>query len=241
MALFDKIDHFYRMEEASGSALDEAGTNDLTDNNTCGTAAGVISNSRQILGITNNEYFSHSADATFSLSASEWGVSLWFKRDSAMSAPTGYGRGIVSYHNSDAVGDWTIAYHEGNVYVYHWSSSGADSDGRYRYTGTPLDNGNFNHIVATMRSGTGLVVKVNNSTVTLNDRITSDSGWGSAGLAVGSLWTSGGANYATDGYVDLFGISLDEQFTDQDITDLYDGGSGWNYVQSDRKWFFGAH
>ena len=241
MALYDKFDHFYRMEDASGNATDQvSGGNNLTDNNTCGSAAGVISNSRQILGITNNEYFSHAADATFSLSAAEWGVSLWFKRDSAMTAPTGYGRGIISYHNSDAVGDWCIAYYEGNVYVYHWSSSGADSDGRYRYTGAPLDNASFNHIAVTMRSGS-LVVKVNDSTVTLSDRITSDSGWGSSGFAVGSLWTSGGANYAVDGYVDLLGISLSDPFTDQDITDLYNGGAGWNYVVGGRKWFFGAH
>lgn len=72
MALIDDLVAYWSLDEASGNAIDAHGSNDLTDNNTVGTAAGKVGNARNFNG--SDEYFSSATNpvngsAAFSISA----------------------------------------------------------------------------------------------------------------------------------------------------------------------------
>ncbi len=79
VSLSDLISH-WRLDEASGNAVDAHGTNTLTDTNTVTTAAGKIGTSRQFTA-TNSEQLAIANNATLDLSASGFTFAGWFYTD----------------------------------------------------------------------------------------------------------------------------------------------------------------
>lgn len=81
MALIDNLESYWKLDEASGNALDAHGSNELTDNNTVGSAAGKISNARDF-ELANSEYFSRADNASLSTGDIDFTFSAWLNFES---------------------------------------------------------------------------------------------------------------------------------------------------------------
>jgi len=81
MALTDNLISYWKLDEASGNALDAHGSNDLTDTNTVGSATGIINNGRDFED-TNSEYFTIADNASLSTGDIDFTVQAWIKPES---------------------------------------------------------------------------------------------------------------------------------------------------------------
>lgn len=80
-ALHDNLISYYQLNEASGDALDSHGSNNLTDTNTVGSAAGLVGNARDF-ELGNTERFTHTDNADFSVGDIAFTFAGWFKLES---------------------------------------------------------------------------------------------------------------------------------------------------------------
>lgn len=85
MALADNLSLYYKLDEASGSATDEVGANNLTENGTVGTRAGKIGTARDFSG-SNSNYLSATDSAANSTGDIDWSVFLWMLADGGLSS-----------------------------------------------------------------------------------------------------------------------------------------------------------
>jgi hypothetical protein len=92
MALTDNLISYWKMDESSGNALDSHGSNDLTDNNTVTSAAGIISNARSFASAS-SEYFSRADNADLSTGDIDFTVQAWvYLADKSGSQYVGIGK-----------------------------------------------------------------------------------------------------------------------------------------------------
>lgn len=80
MALADNMTAYWSLDEASGNAIDAHAANDLTDNNTVGSATGLVGNARDFEA-DNSEDFSIADNADLSAGDIDFSFSLWFKTE----------------------------------------------------------------------------------------------------------------------------------------------------------------
>lgn len=76
MALLDSLISYWKLDEANGVREDTHGTNDLTDNNTVTSAAGLIETAAVFVA-ANNEWLSVANNATLEVGAIDWTFSCW--------------------------------------------------------------------------------------------------------------------------------------------------------------------
>lgn len=81
MALKTNLISCWELSEASGSAIDAHGTNDLTDNNTVGSNTGVIGNARDFEA-SNSEYFSLTSNSDVEVADIDFQFSFWLYLES---------------------------------------------------------------------------------------------------------------------------------------------------------------
>lgn len=79
MALTDGLISWYDLEEASGTRTDAHGTNDLTDNNTVGSATGKVGTAADFIA-ANSEYLYHAASQAFV--TTDFTSAFWIRADS---------------------------------------------------------------------------------------------------------------------------------------------------------------
>lgn len=77
--LLDSLVSWWSLDEASGTRVDSHGSNDLTDNNTVGQAAGKVGSAASFVA-ANSEYLSRADNASLSMGAGvEMTVAAWAK------------------------------------------------------------------------------------------------------------------------------------------------------------------
>lgn len=81
MALTDDLISYWKLDEASGNALDAHGSNTLTDTNTVGAATGKISGGRDFESSA-SEYFTIADNASLSTGDIDFTFSLWVNAES---------------------------------------------------------------------------------------------------------------------------------------------------------------
>jgi hypothetical protein len=130
------------MEEASGTRKDSHGGNDLTDNNTVGSAAGKIGNAANFVR-TNSEYFTTGSTITLA-DDTTWSVSAWINITTHDNYPSLYGHNFVSteytrvfvqssgtlltlYNDANQLASWTVSLSTATWYHIVITCDGTDT------------------------------------------------------------------------------------------------------------------
>lgn len=120
MALTDSLISYWKMDEASGNALDAHSTNDLTDTNTVGSAAGKISNARDFEA-DNSEYFVRASNASLTTGDIDFSFQAWVQLESKTAKRQAITKGGISDY------EYGLAYANGSdrfVFEVNSTSSG---------------------------------------------------------------------------------------------------------------------
>jgi hypothetical protein len=120
---------YFHMDEASGAAVDVIGAQNLSDINSVGTAAGIITNSRAttVAGIN---YLS-SSSGTYNRAGSDWTITMWFRLTSKVSSPV-----IASKYNGNNADSQFLFYYNGSTLVF--LTIGEHDECGTVYTETPI-------------------------------------------------------------------------------------------------------
>lgn len=78
MSLLDDLISYWKLDEASGNAVDWFGTNTLTDNNTVGSVSGKIGNARSFVA-ANTEFLSSASNASLVCGDIDFTFCGWFR------------------------------------------------------------------------------------------------------------------------------------------------------------------
>lgn len=114
---------YWKLDELSGNAIDDKGANDLTDNNTVTTAAGIIGTSRSFTA-ADNEYFSIADNAD--LAGGDVVIFVWaWVRHGALNPATT--PGIMAKWPGGGQNEFSL-YADGNTQRYGFDVSGNGSD-----------------------------------------------------------------------------------------------------------------
>lgn len=224
MALIDNLVSYWKLDEASGTRADSHGSNNLTDNNTVTQATGKIGNCADFES-TNDEYLSNAGGGSLDITG-DFSVSAWIKLETQTSR-----MGIVTQDSQTGSNrKWSI-FHEtsGKITIEFFQSSSI-----YTTIETTNDlnlvDGTWYHFVATVD------VSVPSATVYINGSAVSMTVLGSPATSIQSATTPlhiGRGTRSTiegpfDGLIDEVGI-WSKVLTSQEVTDLYNSGSGLAY------------
>ena len=215
MALTDSLISYWKFDEASGNALDSHGTNDLTDNNTVGSATGKIGNARDF-ELGNAEYFSKASNSDLQTGDIDFTITCWVKLES-----NGQTMQVVTKY-SDASNEYAIIYDNVNAKFYFYSGTSFTSVAST--TPTPIATATWYFIAVWFNaSANSINIKVNNGT-TYSNTVTPTSA-GSANFKIGLRDDS---TQYWDGLIDEVGF-WKRLLTSDELTSLYNGGSGLAY------------
>jgi hypothetical protein len=213
MPLTDGLISYWKLDEASGNALDAHDSFDLTDTGTAASVAGKINTARDL---ATSKYFDGGNVTELGFGDEDFTVAGWVK----LSSKPGLGRIINKF--SDTAG-YQLSYRSDLDRFYF---AVGDSDSSHIEDADNLGSpstGVWYFIVAWHDSTANTVnIQVNNGTV--------DSGSYSAGVSdPGANFLIGFSGSASvDGAVDEFGV-WGRVLTAQERTDLYNDGSGLAY------------
>ncbi len=230
MSLLTNLISYWKMDEASGNALDAHGANDLTDNNTVGSATGIIGNARDFEA-DNSEFFNIADNADLSVDNTSNGdigftIQAWVKLESQPGT-------------LPIVGKFDDNFSPGREYLLYWNS------GTNRFTfGVTFDGGEGFQQVSADTFGnisTGVWYLIHAWYDPLDSRlhICVNAGLDDSGLFVSTNvidpptaapFTIGSYDSTTyfDGLIDEVGF-WKRVLTSQERTDLYNSGAGLAY------------
>lgn len=210
MALIDNLESYWKLDEASGTALDAHGSNDLTDNGTT-AVTGKINNGRQFTDDEATTYLTHTDNTSLSTGDIDFTLSLWVLRPgtyagSLVKKATGTASTSEYEITSGSTGDITFRVATGS----NWKTLTGQNIGL-----------TWNHIVCwhdSINNEIGLTVNnATPSTLTTSGDAVNDS---TASFYIG--------NPAHNHKIDEVGF-WKRVLTSQERTDLYNGGSGFAY------------
>jgi hypothetical protein len=211
MPITDSLISHWKLDEASGNAIDAHGAFDLTDTNTAASVTGKINNGRD-LDITK----SFNGAGEFAFADEDFTLACWVKLASKPAL------GFILNKFSGTAG-YSMSYDSGSD---RFRFAVGDSDSSHTELADVLGSpstGVWYYIVAWHDSTANTVnIKINNGAT--------DSGSYSAGI------TSFGADFllgfpgsnSIDGVVDEASV-WERVLTEQEMTDLYNGGDGLAY------------
>lgn len=101
--LLDGLISYWKLDEASGIAVDSVGSNTLTDNNTVTSAAGQVGSSRQFT-LANSEYLSIASNASLQAGDIDFTISAWINATTFAAS----GNAVVAKQSNN--GDTGIEY-----------------------------------------------------------------------------------------------------------------------------------
>jgi hypothetical protein len=200
-SLLDGLVAYWKLDEGSGTRIDSAGSNNLTDNNTVGNATGKIGNAADFIR-ANSEYLAVALDKTNYTTIS---FSFWFYIDADF--PT---TGIVS---------WSVAPNTTTPFLQLSLDSGTIRlyvDADFRVTKAIALNTWYHAVI--LYNGTAWKLYLNN---VLEGTYTGAYG----SLPVITLFLGTGYNGYFDGKLDEFGI-WNRALTASEIAILYNSGAG---------------
>lgn len=218
--LTNLISH-WKLDEASGSALDAYGSNDLTDIGSVGSVAGKINNARDFSG---TKYFTRGDNADLSIAGSvDFTFACWVKIDDKSST-----RAILSkFSNAGNQRAYAIDYlASSDRFRFYVSSTGADSVIVTADTLGSPSTGTWYFIIAWHDATADTInIQVNNGTA--------DSAAHSAGVydntAAFLLGARDGGSYL-DGALDEISFWKGRILTAGEKTALWNGGAGVDFT-----------
>ncbi len=228
MALVDNLVSYWPLDEASGTRADSHGSNDLADNNTVLSATGKISDAADF-ELANSEYLNITDASQSGLDfTSDFSFSCWVKpesqHDGAMWYKWGGSQAAYGFLYLNIAGTYKLRF---NGYA-----TGGGSNIPFDWTQT-LSNSTWYHIVfrfdATGHpsgSGTAEVFVDGSSIGTVTNGSYTGSSNTTGAFSISSLGS--GIQWYWDGLIDEMGC-WSRLLTDQEITDLYNGGAGLAY------------
>jgi hypothetical protein len=186
--LLNGLISYWKLDEASGVALDSAGANTLTDNNTVTSAVGKVGTSRQFTA-ANSEWLSGAAPTM----SGAYSVALWAY------ATTLNGGLFKSLRDTNGfIGDSMIQVEsDGALSFYNWRINGTDTTGRHKTAAGVAVANAWQHIVCVW-DGAASLIYVDNTLIGHSASGVS-SGWG-AEFVIGRIYTS--ATYYWNGRID---------------------------------------
>ena len=221
--LKDNLQACYDLEEASGERADSsANGNNLTDNETVGTATGHIGEGADFESANGNESLSISNAGhagTLDLTG-DWTISIWMNQEGGQ---TGSATLTGTWNTTSQRNHYFISDTVTQEYVAESTSDNGVNQAHFNSRSFPTDNGTFYHVV--------LVHDATNSTTTMwGDNV----GLGTA-TSYGTLHDSTDAFYlgAThvgteqefDGVLDIVSV-YDVQLTREQVALLFNSGTG---------------
>lgn len=217
---------YYKMDEASGTREDSHGSNDLTDNNTVGSATGIIDNGADFES-TNSEYLSITDASQSGLDiTSDLSISAWVKFESNTTAYQVISSKYLSTGNQQSWQFRCSLDSATDAIRADMSANGtAVTQTALNYSFT---TGTWYHIVFSYSASVGRVeVFVNGSSAgVMTGQVTSIFN-GTAPYQVG-LGNPGGSEYL-DGVLDEHAI-YSRSLNYGDVLDLYNSGTAIPYA-----------
>jgi hypothetical protein len=215
MSLLTNLTAYYKMNEASGNALDAVGSNDLTDTNSVGSTTGKVGNARSFV-VANSTFFNRASNSTMQTGDIDFTIALWVNLASKSAQ-----RNIMGRWASGGNFEYLLYYDLGsNTFTFVINVNGSDFFGNVGSNnfGSPTV-GDWNHVVVWHDS-------VNNELgISVNANTPNTQGW-SFGVFAGSADTRIGETM--DGSIDEVGF-WKRVLTSQERTDLYNSGAGLTY------------
>ena len=222
MALTDSLVSYWKLDEASGNALDAHGTNDLTDHNTVTSIAGKINNGRHFAAAS-SEYFSHTTNASLETGDIDFTLSAWAYLDSFDG-----NRMIISKFTAPPDFEWRVflqPFGADNA-RFTVSNTGSGSDGNVTNASGTITTGQWYFVVAWHDS------VANTINIQVNDGTVGSTSWSSGVLAAGASDLEIGSDQTggelMDGIIDEVGF-WKRVLTSGERTQLYNSGAGLAY------------
>jgi hypothetical protein len=225
MALIDNLVSYWKLDEASGNAVDAHGANTLTDENTVGTAAGKINGARDFeSGSIERFILADNADLSVGDIGFSW--SLWVQLESK-----GADRSILSkwYSASNNREYWLLFANASDRFQFAVSSNGtAEAWASADNLGSPSLATWYHIVVWHDPAGDVIGITVNDGTPNTTAHTTGVVNGGST-FALGLWKDAASSNFAPfDGLIDEVGF-WKKVLSSGEITQLYNGGSGLAY------------
>lgn len=206
---------FWKLEEASGTRVDEVGSNDLTDNNTVTQATGKVGNAAQFTA-ANSESLSIADNADVSMGAGvQFTIAGWFYLDNKSTY-----RHAWAKWESGVQFEYRLLYNVDTDKFEFWVSS--DGSGFSTVTATSFGSPSTAtwYFIMCRYDGTNISISVNDGTVN-NTAFTADVFNGTQAFRLGSK--TGGDYW--DGRIDAVGL-WKRALTTAEVTEFYNAGNG---------------
>lgn len=213
---------YWKLNEASGNAIDAAGSNQLTDTNTVTSGTGLVYPTERQFTAANNEYFSLGDNDDLSLGDVDFGLAVWVK----LASKPPLGRILTK---GDGSGDFSFNFD------YYGSSD------RFRFEVSP--DGTLASIHSVLANNLGspslgvwylLIVQhdsVNNLiSISVNNGTENTTSYTTGVWAGSQPWTIGGNTVflqTFDGLIGPVHFIKGRNWTADELTLLYAAGSGW--------------
>ncbi len=213
MALTTSLISYWKLDEASGDALDAHGTNTLTDNNTVGSGVGKIGNARDF-EFDNIEFFTLADNPSLSVTIGvDFSIACWFKIESFAGQMA-----IVSKADFSISTEYIVYVGGANQVIFYAGVNNAT-------TVESLSVGVWYYVVAWYDSAAGGTsnVQLNNGTpVSVANSGPLD------GVFPFRIGACSDNTRGFDGLIDEVGF-WKRVLTAQERTDLYNNGNGFAY------------
>lgn len=209
--LLDSLVSYWKMDEASGNAVDSVGANDLTQIGTVSRTAGKINNCAT--SFSDSNYFSHANNTDLDLYNKDFSISMWVGNSSAGGHVfLAKGTALSDAGSQLTIGKTTSA--PGGIYAQ------VGSTGSFKITGEAITTA-FRNIVVTFVLSTKLLsIYVDNVKYTQTLTIAPPNAGGN--LFIGRTFSPG-----TSAAADIDELALwSRALTDAEVQELYNGGSG---------------
>jgi hypothetical protein len=221
MALTDSLISYWSLDEASGDALDAHGSNDLTDNNTVGTAAGKVAGARDFER-GSSQHFSLADNADLSTGDIDFTIAAWVQLESKPG-----GNMSVVQKTTNLSGEYFF-FHEASSDRFKLEVYGA---GGFGSVGAVTANNLGAPSLATWYFVVAWHDSANNEVGISVNAGTPDTAAHSAGVLDGAgAFELSGFTFGTfwDGLIDEVGF-WKRVLTADERTELYNGGDGLAY------------
>lgn len=226
MALTDSLISYWKLDEASGDAIDAHGSNDLTDTNTVGSTTGVVGNCRDFER-GNSEYFSLADNADLSTGDIDYTLTAWFNPESLPGNYITYAiatKGTSTGNQREYTVFLTTSSGVTTLQVMVSSAGTAATQVTVTSSATPTAGSWFFVVIWHDSTANTINIQVNNGTVDSTSHSTGSFD-GTGPFSIGSF---GGFANRFDGLIDEVGF-WKRVLTSQERTDLYNSGAGLAY------------
>lgn len=221
--LEDSLESFWRLEEASGTRSDAVGPNNLSDNNTVTQNTGIVNQAAQFTS-ANSEYLSASSDPTLNFGPDDsLSISIWVYLDSKNNVAY-----LQKWTGAGSQRSYRVGFSSGDDrFIFRVSGDGSASTFVLADNFGSPSTGTWYNIVCTHDPVSNQIsIRVNDGSV--------DTASHSGGI----FSSSADFRLGTDEVITFHNGRIDEVgiwrkvLSSQEISDLYNGGSGNEFTSS---------